>query len=284
MPSSAEIVHALPIILSLVLIEGLLSVDNALAIAGMASHLPREQRYRALRYGLVGAYVFRGLALAGAHFIIENPWLKILGAAYLIHLMASHFADHHAAEQPAHERKPKTPKGFWATVISIEVMDLSLSVDNVVAAVAMSPKLWVVVVGVFIGIVALRYVAGWCIRLIQRVPVLGHTAFLLIGYVGAILVVELTTHVHVSPFQKFIGICLIVALSVWYGRVASVQRVLKPLVRFARWPLVAYAAVSEPLFGAIAFPFKKAARLFLRNAAKKRAAASPQARKPDTCR
>jgi tellurite resistance protein TerC len=269
MPGSAEIIEALPIILSLILIEGLLSVDNALAIAGMASHLPREQRYRALRYGLIGAYLFRGFALAGAHYIIENPWLKILGAAYLIHLMASHFADHHASEKPPHERKRKVPKGFWATVISIEVMDLSLSVDNVVAAVAMSPKLWVVVVGVFIGIIALRYVAGWCIRLIQRVPVLGHTAFLLIGYVGAILVVELTTRVHVSPFQKFIGICAIVAASVWYGRSEPVQRVLKPIVRFARWPLVAYAAVSEPLFGAIAFPFRRAARLFLKNAEQK---------------
>src|SRR3954469_11716159 len=179
MPSPAEIIQAVPIILSLVLIEGLLSVDNALAIAGMASHLPLRQRYRALRYGLVGAYLFRGLALAGAHYIIENPWLKILGAAYLIHLMASHFADHHAAEQPDAERKPKTPRGFWATVIGIEVMDLSLSVDNVVAAVAMSPRLWVVVTGVFIGIIALRYVAGWCIRLIERFPVLGHTAFVL---------------------------------------------------------------------------------------------------------
>src|SRR3954469_11889075 len=90
MPSGPEILEAFPIILSLILIEGLLSVDNALAIAGMASHLPSRQKYLALRFGLVGAYLFRGLALAGAHYIIENPWLKILGAAYLLHLMASH--------------------------------------------------------------------------------------------------------------------------------------------------------------------------------------------------
>ncbi|HEV7402057.1 MAG TPA: DUF475 domain-containing protein [Chthoniobacteraceae bacterium] len=266
MPSPAEIIEAVPIILSLVLIEGLLSVDNALALAGMASHLPMRQRYRALRYGLVGAYVFRGLALAGAHYIIENPWLKILGAAYLIHLMASHFAEHHHKEQPSPTRKPKAPRGFWATVIAIEVMDLSLSVDNVVAAVAMSPKLWVVVAGVFIGIIALRYVAGWCIRLIERVPVLEHTAFLLIGYVGAILIVELTMHAHVSPLQKFLGICAIVAVSVWYSRSERLHRMLKPLLRIGRWPLVAYAAVSDPVFGSIAYPFKKMARLLVRKA------------------
>jgi predicted tellurium resistance membrane protein TerC len=60
-------------------------------------------------------------------------------------------------------------------------MDLSLSVDNVVVAVAMSPKLWVVCTGVFIGILALRLVAGYCIQLIERYPILEHTAFVLIG-------------------------------------------------------------------------------------------------------
>lgn len=264
MPSTPEILDAIPIILMLILIEGLLSVDNALAIAGMASHLPYKQRLLALRYGIIGAYVFRGLALAGAHYIINNPWLKIIGAAYLIHLMASHFAAHHAAEQPAHTRKAKKPKGFFATIVSIELMDLSLSVDNVVAAVAMSPKLWVVVLGVFIGIIALRFVAGWCIRLIERMPVLAHTAFILIGYVGGILILELTTDIHVNSLQKFAGVCVILALTWWYGRSEAARGVIKPLLRAGRMPLVAYAALSEPVFGALAWPFRKVAGLFVK--------------------
>ena len=266
MPTGPEILQALPIILSLVVIEGLLSVDNALAIAGMASHLPEEQKFRALRFGLVGAYLFRGLALAGAHFIIENPWLKILGAVYLLHLMASHFANCEREESGDSTRKPRAPRGFWATVIGIEVMDLSLSVDNVVAAVAMSPKLWVVVTGVFIGIVALRYVAAWCIRLIERFPVLGDAAFLLIGFVGIVLLVELGTHVHVSPVQKFLGIAVILALSLLYGREGLAYRLMKPLLRAGRWVLVAYAAISDPVFGAIAYPFKRGARLLQKRA------------------
>ncbi len=40
------------------------------------SHLPGKQKYWALRVGIIGAYVFRGLALLLAQFIIENPWLK----------------------------------------------------------------------------------------------------------------------------------------------------------------------------------------------------------------
>ena len=89
MPSAAAIAEAFPIIISLIVIEGLLSVDNALAIAALASHLPEKQQQLALKLGIIGAYVFRGLALLCVSLIIENPWLKILGSAYLVWLMAS---------------------------------------------------------------------------------------------------------------------------------------------------------------------------------------------------
>ena len=66
LPSSSEWLEAIPIIISLILIEGLLSVDNALAIAAMANHLPEAQKRKALRWGIIGAYAFRGVALAVA--------------------------------------------------------------------------------------------------------------------------------------------------------------------------------------------------------------------------
>jgi predicted tellurium resistance membrane protein TerC len=84
-----EVLSAVPVIISLVIIEGLLSVDNALAIAALASGLPENQRIKALRYGIVGAYVMRGLCLAFAAWIAGNTWVKALGAAYLIYLMVS---------------------------------------------------------------------------------------------------------------------------------------------------------------------------------------------------
>lgn len=273
MPSLPELFEAIPIILSLILIEGLLSVDNALAIAAMASHLPGRQKYLALRWGIIGAYGFRALALAFAAFIIDNPWLKIVGAAYLIHLMASFFAesaksgdDEQASDEATIARK-MAGKGFWATVVSIELMDLSLSVDNVVAAVAMSPKLWVVCTGVFIGILALRFVAGYCIKLIERFPILESTAFLLIGYVGGILIVELTTHVHVTALYKFIGICIILGLSIWYSKSKALQGVFNPILKMLRLPLIAYAAISNFVFGMVFFPFKFIPTLFKKKSA-----------------
>jgi hypothetical protein len=108
------------------------------------------------------------------------------------------------------------------TVAMIELMDLSLSLDNVVAAVALDRRLWVVCLGVFIGIVCLRFVAGFCIRLIEKHPVLKSTAFLLVGFVGALLLVELALAgygIHHIPFGiKFGGIAGIVAGSLIYER------------------------------------------------------------------
>ena len=251
-----QLVDALPVIISLIIIEGLLSVDNALAIAAMASHLPGKQKQLALRVGILGAYLFRGLALLFASVIIKYWWLKLAGAAYLLHLMAHHFVARHPGMEEDESFGKALKKGFWATVISIELMDLSLGVDNVVAAVALSPKMWVVCTGVFIGILALRFVAGWCIKLIERFPVLEHTAFLLIGYVGVLLVVEIVAHVDIPTWVKFAGIASIIALSIWYSRKSAVQAAFRPLFRACHWPLRAYDLVLGAVFSVLFAPFR----------------------------
>lgn len=243
-PGPAEIVGAVPVIVSLIIIEGLLSVDNALAIAAMAKHLPEAQQKVALRLGIFGAYLFRGICMALAAWIIANPWIKIGGSVYLVYLMCKHFTEDAEADA-VHDAGRG---GLVSTIIAIEIMDLSLSVDNVVAAVAMSPKLWVVCTGVFIGILALRFVAGACIKLIDRFPILGDVAFLLIGYVGCILAYELLSDpgsglqilpgpVHVTSFEKFIGIAIILSFSIVYSKWPGLQRTLAPVFRALRFPM-----------------------------------------------
>lgn len=270
LPTSAGLIEALPVIVSLIIIEGLLSVDNALAIAAMANHLPGRQKYLALKLGIIGAYFFRGLCLAFAAWIIENPWLKICGAAYLVYLMCDHF--HGRENSKGAEPSQMAQRGFFGTIAAIEIMDLSLSVDNVVAAVAMSPKLWVVCTGVFIGILALRFVAGACIRLIEKYPILEHTAFILVGYVGFILVYELLSDphcgiqilpgpVHVTTWQKFIGIVLIIGISISYMRSSLVRRAVQPLLRLLRVPMNAVAGLVGLILRIMSFPFRSFARL-----------------------
>jgi YkoY family integral membrane protein len=257
--------EAAPIIISLIIIEGLLSVDNMLAIAALASNLPEAQKRTALRLGLIGAYVFRAVALLGVSFIISNPWLKILGAAYLIHLMAQHFSDLEAEtdDDPATHAGKHT---FWGTVIAIQFMDLSLSVDNVVAAVAMSPnKLWVVYAGVFLGLFTLWLLAGVSLKMVERFPILAHAAFLLIGFVGASLLIEISAdlwwhvHLHFGPLQKFAGIVIILLASLAYASSAQLQKLCVPLFKIIMLPMHAYAKLAGAILAALLWPFKKVA-------------------------
>lgn len=209
-----EILSAVPVIISLIILEGLLSVDNALAIAAMASGLPENQKVKALRYGIVGAYAMRGLCLLFAAWIAGNPWIKAAGAGYLVYLMISQIW----GKGSECEVTQSVQRGFWMTVAGIELLDLSLSLDNVVAAVALDRRLWVICAGVFIGIAILRFLAGFCIALIERHPVLKTTAFLLVGFVGVLLLAELALPFHISPAIKFGGIFAITGASLIYER------------------------------------------------------------------
>ena len=252
--------EAVPVIISLVIIEGLLSVDNALAIAAMASHLDEKRRSVAMNFGYAGAYIFRLGALLVAQWIIDNIWIKLLGALYLLWLMCSHFAAHkEPSDEPEDEVSVEVlQKTFASTITAIALMDLSLSLDNVVAAIALAhDKPWAVYVGVTIGIISLRLVAGFALKMIERYPVLEHTAFLLIGYVGAILLVELQFHFHVGKVVKFGGILTIIALSILWSENASVRSYMRPVLSVLALPMKLFAHVAGMLVLAITWPVRR---------------------------
>lgn len=268
--------EAAPIIVSLIIIEGLLSVDNILAIAALASQLPEKQQKLAVRLGLLGAYLYRGLALVFVSFIIENEWVKIFGALYLVHLMAEHFSNwaSESGEDPdAPHHKPRT---FWPTVAAIQLMDLSLSVDNVITAVAMSPELWIVCTGVGLGLLTLWLFATVSLKLVKRFPILNHTAFLLIGYVGVILLVEiggeiwLHKHLHITALQKFYGIAVIIGLSLIYAGSPAIQRACRPVFHACLKPLEFYDKVASAIIAVLLWPFKAVGGLFRKPAPAKK--------------
>ncbi len=67
------------VVVNLIIIESLLSVDNAAVLGTLVMDLPRSQRAKALRYGIIGAYFFRGVCLLLASWIINFAWLNALG-------------------------------------------------------------------------------------------------------------------------------------------------------------------------------------------------------------
>ena len=157
----------------LVVLEGLLSADNALVLAVMILGLPRLDQKKALRYGLVGAFAFRTLATALATHLIRVGWVKVLGGGYLIYLTFQHFLQGGSAEDRSRP-KPALPwlglSALWGTVVKVELVNVAFSVDSILVAVAMSRKFWVVLTGGLLGIVAIRVVIGQLLTLVRRYP------------------------------------------------------------------------------------------------------------------
>jgi YkoY family integral membrane protein len=189
------------IVLNLILIESLLSVDNAAVLATMVMDLPKSQRAKALKYGIIGAYVFRGLSLLFASYLIKVVWLKALGGLYLLWLCFGFFKGKLSKEQKEEEQHSKEHNKlykwtvgalgiFWSTVVLVEIMDLAFSIDNVFAAVAFTDNIYLIWTGVFLGILAMRFVAQGFVKLMERFPFLDSIAFLVIGILGLKLVLS----------------------------------------------------------------------------------------------
>ncbi|WP_203247735.1 TerC family protein [Sporosarcina beigongshangi] len=175
---------------TLIIIEGLLSADNALVLAVLVKHLPEKQRKKALMYGMFGAYFFRFVFIGVGVYLVKFTFIKVLGAAYLAWIVISHFRSKAADEDEGREFNKKSWMvrvfgTFWATVVSVELMDIAFSVDSILAAFAVSEEVWVLLVGGMLGILMMRTIAGVFLTLIEKVPELESTAFILIGIISA---------------------------------------------------------------------------------------------------
>ena len=262
---------SLGVIANLIIIESLLSVDNAAVLATMVMDLPHEQRDKALKYGIWGAYIFRGLAMIFAAFLLGFWWLKPLGGMYLLWLVADQFKEKIGyGERGAiifkvlslagiifiikndgsiNEIALWTLRGlagifiaysiysfskisdseeddgeinksnnavykffhdkigtFWSTVILVEIMDMAFSIDNVFAAVAFTPNIILVCIGVFIGILAMRFIAQWFVTLMEKYSFLETAAFVVIAILGIKLLLSIYEHVEPeSVVSHFLG-------------------------------------------------------------------------------
>jgi tellurite resistance protein TerC len=253
----SEYVPIIVIILQLIFLEGILSIDNAAVIGALVSPLPDDkhvewpkalqgfgewlhpilgnQRMAALRVGLLGAYVGRGMMLFLTSFIIHNSWIKLLGAAYLIHLAFDNLEDKSGGGSEDDEQiKPIKVQTFWATVLTVETMDLIFSIDNVVAAVSLSNKLWVVMIGVAIGILTMRFAAGVFSYAVQREPILQQAAYVLVLNIGIELTLSQVWGIEIPDMLRFAISVATILLALAYAHSAFLQKFRFVLVWLAQ--------------------------------------------------
>ena len=199
--------HDIGVVFAVGILDGLLSVDNALVNASLAAHLPKKQQMRAVIFGLLAGAVLRALALFFVAFLIANPWLRVIGAAYLSWLVFKHFVLETKEEEQAseHARDGELQRRFVQVIFLIGWTDLAFSVDNVVATVAMSTRIFVVMVGVGISILVMMFATTLVVQLIRRYPRLEHTAFVVIGMVAVAMLLE-DAHTLFAPFSDFVQV------------------------------------------------------------------------------
>ncbi|MGC8781349.1 MAG: TerC family protein [Anaerolineae bacterium] len=289
-----RLLSIISVILQLIFLEGILSIDNAAVLGAMVAVLPSDkpvpyprflrflqrftdrvfgmQQSAALKVGLLGAYIGRGTMLVLASIVIENPFLQILGAAYLVKLAFSHLSE---ADQPGEEevigRLRRRERAFWLVVLNVELADLAFSLDNVVAAVALSRELWVVMVGVALGILTMRFAAGIFTWLIKREPILETAAYIVVFNIGVELLLSHFAGLHFEAWQKFGISAATLLLCVAYAHL-DLLHVLKPIFAWlaqgmgnlnelADWALRPVVWLIKLVFRVLAVPVRKALSL-----------------------
>lgn len=242
-----NLIGIVSIVIQLIFLEGILSIDNAAVLGAMVAVLPDDrpapypralrflqgftdrvlgmQQAAALKVGLLGAYAGRGLMLVLAAWIVHNPILKLVGAAYLIKLAFDNLSQ---PDQPGEEailaQHRREAAGFWIVVLNVELADLAFSLDNVVAAVALSDKLWVVMVGVALGILTMRFAAGIFTWLIKREPILATAAYIIVLNIGVELVLDEAGLMQFPALLKFAISISTLLLCVAYAHLPILQR------------------------------------------------------------
>lgn len=196
-------------VFTLAILEGILSVDNSLVLAILVRTLPKEQQKKALMYGIFGAFFFRVVALVFAAHLMRFIAFKIIGGGYLVYLAMKHMFFFY--KEDAHQSRPKIAASFWKTVLIVEFTDIAFSIDSITTAVAMSNKLIIIWLAGIMGIIFLRFAAGFFIRMLEKLPKLEDLAYQLIFFVGTKLLLE-GFHIEISHVVFWMMMAVIVIL------------------------------------------------------------------------
>ncbi|VDG22803.1 TerC family protein [Lactiplantibacillus mudanjiangensis] len=181
-------------ILTLAIMECLLSVDNAVVLAAQTATLkdPKKEHH-ALMWGLWGSYLFRFIAIGLGAYLIKFWIVKAVGAGYLLYMSIHFFYEQHHQKRTKNKgEKPKVKvRSFWGTVATIILLDIVFSIDSILTALALDNNPVIVLLGGLIGILAMRFVAQAMIVLLAKIPELLFMAYVLIGFIALKLALSL---------------------------------------------------------------------------------------------
>lgn len=199
------------ILLVLVVLEAVLSADNAIALAAIAQGLENSDlQRRALNVGLVVAYILRITLILTATWVVQYWQFELLGAAYLLWLVFQYFTSNDGENDEHHGPRFS---GLWQAVPTIALTDVAFSLDSVTTAIAVSNQTWLILVGGTIGVITLRFMAGLFIRWLDEYVHLEDAGYVTVGLVGLRLLIRAINQDLVPP--EWLMISLIALVFAW---------------------------------------------------------------------
>ncbi|MNW25277.1 Integral membrane protein TerC family protein [compost metagenome] len=172
-------------LLNVVFIDLLLAGDNAIVIGLAARKLPAENQKKAIIYGTTGAVLIRILATIVVLWLLQIPWLLLVGGAMLIWIATKLLYN-----QEEHT-DIKAGATLWQAVRTIVVADAAMGLDNVIAvAGAAQQHLILVVLGLMISVPIVVWGSTLFIKLIERFPWIIYVGATVLGYTAAHMITQ----------------------------------------------------------------------------------------------
>lgn len=206
----------------IILVNILLSGDNAVVIALACRNLPRDQRRQGIFWGVVGAIVLRIALTFFAMSLLVFPYLKLVGGVLLAWIGIKLIA-----QEEQEEHRVKASKRLLTAIWTIIIADLVMSLDNVMAVAAAAkghPALMVFGLAVSIPIVIIG--SQLIMRLMERYPVVILAGGGLLGYIAGDMAIEdpvvepwlVENAAHVANLVPLASLALVIAVGVWLTR------------------------------------------------------------------
>ena len=171
-------------------IDLILSGDNAVVIALAVRNLQGNVRRRAIQLGVAAAIGLRIIFALVVSFLVQIPLLQVVGGLLLIYISWQ------LVKPEEEEKEVEAGSGLWQSIRIIAVADAVMSLDNVIALVAISrnsegePRVWLVALGIVLTIPIIMYGATILSDLMDRFPVIVYAGAALLVYVAVELMFD----------------------------------------------------------------------------------------------
>lgn len=176
-------------LLKIIMIDIVLSWDNAIVIGIATAKLPEHLRKKAITLGIVAATILRVLFAALTVYLLMIPWLHLIGGLLLLWICYKFFIDlRHHASQEIHIKARNTYVGAISTII---LADVSMSLDNVLAvAGASNENLVILGIWLIFSILLMAFAANYIAKKIHTYPIIAWIGLLVIFYVALEMILK----------------------------------------------------------------------------------------------